>query len=72
MCHLQLSVSDPGCYNLTKKLTADTNNPLSTSHPTTPSSNMFTDKHVEMYVAYGTLRCLRTKKRCLVDISAYC
>lgn len=44
----------PGCYNLTKKLTADTNNPLSTSHPdttvvpTTPSSNMFTDKHVEM------------------------
>lgn len=44
----------PGCYNLTKKLPAGTNNPLSTSHPdttyvpTTPSSNMFTDKHVEM------------------------
>lgn len=38
----------PGCYNLTKKLTAGTNNALSTSHPTTPSSNMFTDKHVEM------------------------
>lgn len=44
----------PGCYNLTKKLTAGTNNPLSTSHPdttavpTTPSSNMFTDKNVEM------------------------
>lgn len=38
----------PGCYNLTKKLTAGTNKPLSTSHPTTPSSNMFTDKHVEM------------------------
>lgn len=44
----------PGCYNLTKKLTAGTNNSLSTSHPdttvvsTTPSSNMFTDKHVEM------------------------
>lgn len=44
----------PGCYNLTKKLTAGTNNPLSTSHPdttvvsTTLSSNMFTDKNVEM------------------------
>lgn len=46
----------PGCYNLTKKLTAGTNNPLSTSHPdtafvsTTLSSNMlnFTDNHVEM------------------------
>lgn len=54
MCHLQLSNSDPGCYNLTKKLTAGTNNPMSTSHSdttvvsTTPSSNMFTDKHVEM------------------------
>lgn len=44
----------PGCYNLTKKFEAGTNNQLSTSHPdttvvsTTPSSNIFTDKHVEM------------------------
>lgn len=38
----------PGCYNLTKKLTAGTNKPMSTSYPTTPSSNLFTDKHVEM------------------------
>lgn len=54
VCHIHLSNSDPGCYNLTKKLTSGTNNPLSTSHPdttvvpTTLSSNMFTDKHVEM------------------------
>lgn len=54
MCHLQLSNLDPGCYNLTKKLTASTRNPMSTSHPdttivsTTTSSSMFTDKDVEM------------------------
>lgn len=61
VCHIQLSNPDPGCYNLTKKLTADTNNPLSTSHPdttvvpTTPSSNMFTDKRklpmVQVYIS---------------------
>lgn len=44
----------PGCYNLTKKLTASTRNPMFTSHPdttavsTTTSSSMSTDKHVEM------------------------
>lgn len=58
VCYLPFSISDQGCYQLTKKSTAGTNNPMSTKNPdytvvfTTTSanilSNMSTNKHVEM------------------------
>lgn len=58
VCYYSFSISDQGCYQMPKKSTAGTNNSMSTRNPDTTvvftttsanvSSNMSTNKHVEM------------------------